>query len=215
MWWFIARESELLIFRSECPVGRYPYHRNCWMLFRRVHCSGMWETCVMFPAFLWMHCLTLNKSLCFSVPVLHILCWKMSFSMELEVPLCCGLGMVLSHSVIPLRLCKWHCSLASPGHVPPSSCKELPLLWLEPGHLTAAYVSCHYRFMFSANSCWSCLPYSRPFSAELLLSQLVTSLYLWVRLLWLRCETLYLLVLLYIKNCYQSFAPLCNGFSKW
>lgn len=96
--------------------------------------------------------------------------------MELEIPLCCGLGMVLSNSVVPLRLCKSHCSLASLCHASPSYCKALPLFCLEPGHLTAACVSCHYKFTVIIHVQVVC-HISSSCPAELLLSQLVTSLY--------------------------------------
>lgn len=152
----------------------------------------------------------------FCFHVWPLLWWKMLFSMELEIPLCCGLGMVLSSSVVSLRLqitlltCfPWPCtsqllqrinSVLAGSRTPYCSLCLLPTVnykFTVPIHVQ---VVCHV---------------SRSFCADLLLSQLVASLYLCVRLFWPRCRTLYLLVLIFIKHCYQSFAPPCKGFSKW
>lgn len=140
--------------------------------------------------------------------------WKMSFSMELEIPLCGDLGMVSSNSVVLLRLWKSHCLLASPCHASPSYCEELSLFWLEPGHLT---VLCILPLqVHSANSCSSCLPYLQVLFCRVAPQpsghQPVTNL-------WGFCDSgvglLYLFILIYFKHCYQSFAPPCNSFTRW
>lgn len=76
-------------------------------------------------------------------------------------------------------------------------------------------VSCHCKSTLLTHIQIVVCHIPRSFSAGLLLSQLVSSLYLFVRLSCSRCRTLYLLLLIYIKHFYQSFAPPCKGYCEW
>lgn len=79
---------------------------------------------------------------------------KMGFSMELEIPLCCGLRKVLSHSVVLLRLCKSQITLLTcfPWPCPSQLLQRIPSVLA--GTRTPYYSLCLLPLrVHSANSC--------------------------------------------------------------